>query len=146
MSQMAWNSKRLSFDWCVLPFILSNNPLRLCTISIQIPEIIWADLSIIYIYWSLIVYINKGLKEKHAKFKCHESRFNQSAQPTMLLQEIWSESVATLKSQYDGLKGDSDGVERQRIAFIQQWMSSPFLESVGFHIRWNYRIPTGICT
>ena len=53
----------------------------------------------------------------------------------MLLQEIWSESIATLKSQYDGLKGGSDGVERQRIAFIQQWSSSPFLESVGFHIR-----------
>ena len=77
---------------------------------------------------------------------CRRVFSNQSAQPTMLLQEIWSESIATLKSQYDGLKGGSDGVERQRIAFIQQWSSSPFLESVGFHIRWNYRIPTRICT
>ena len=48
MSQMAWNSKRLSSAWCVLPFILSNNPLRLCTISIQIPKIIWASLSVTF--------------------------------------------------------------------------------------------------
>ena len=54
---------------------------------------------------------------------------------TRLMQEIWSEIVATLKSQYDGLKGGSYGVERQRITFIQQWSSSPFLESVGIHIR-----------
>ena len=80
------------------------------------------------------------------KQRCRRVFSNQFAHPTMLLQEIWSESVATLKSQYDGLKGGSDGVERKRIAFIQQWSSSPFLESVGFHIRWNYRIPTGICT
>ena len=66
-------------------------------------------------------------------------------QPIMLMQEIWSEVVATLKSQYDGLKGDSDGVERQLLAFIQQWSSSPFLESMGIQIRWNYRIPTWIC-
>ena len=32
--------------------------------------------------------------------------------------EIWSEVVATLKSQYDGLAGGSDEVERQRLAFI----------------------------
>ena len=62
------------------------------------------------------------------------------------MQEIWSEIVAILKSQYDGLKGGSDGVERQRITFIQQWSSSPFLESVGLHIRWNYRVPLEICT
>ena len=36
----------------------------------------------------------------------------------MLMQQIWSEIVATLKSQYDGLKDDSDGVERPRLAFI----------------------------
>ena len=48
MSHMAWNYKRLSPAWCILPFILSNNPLRLCTISIQIPEIIWAGLSITF--------------------------------------------------------------------------------------------------
>ena len=46
----------------------------------------------------------------------------------MSLQEIWSEVVATLKSKYNGLKGGSDGVEKQRLAFIQQWLSSPFLE------------------
>ena len=46
---MAWNSKCLSSAWCVLPFILSKIPLRLCTISIQIPEIIWAGLSVICI-------------------------------------------------------------------------------------------------
>ena len=49
---------------------------------------------------------------------------------TMLMQEIWSEVVATLKSQYGGLTGGSDGVERQRLAFIQQWSSSPTLESM----------------
>ena len=80
------------------------------------------------------------------KQRCRRVFSNQIAHPTRLLQEIWSETVATLKSQYDGLKGDSDGVERQRIAFIQQWSSSPFLESVGIHIRWNHCIPTGICT
>ena len=80
------------------------------------------------------------------KQRCRRVFSNQTAQPTMLLQEIWSESVATLKSQYDSLKGGSDGVERQRIAFIQQWSSSPFLESVDIHIRWNYHVPTGICT
>ena len=30
------------------------------------------------------------------------------------MQEIWSEIVVTLKSQYDGLKGGSDGVEINR--------------------------------
>ena len=79
------------------------------------------------------------------KQRCRRVFSNQTAHPTRLMQEIWSEIVATLKSQYDGLKGDSDGVERQRIAFIQQWSSSPFLELVGIHIRWNYRISTGIC-
>ena len=63
----------------------------------------------------------------------------------MIMQEIWSEVVATLKSQYDGLKGSSDGVERQQLAYIQQWAPSPFLESVGIHIRWNYRVPAWIC-
>ena len=47
------------------------------------------------------------------KQRCRRVFSNQTAQPTMLLQEIWSESVATLKSQYDSLKGGSDGVERQ---------------------------------
>ena len=42
----------------------------------------------------------------------------------MLMQEIWSEDATTMKSQYDGLKGGSNGVERQRIAFIQQWSYS----------------------
>ena len=79
------------------------------------------------------------------KQRCRQVFSNQTAHPTRLLQEIWSEIVATLKSQYDGLKGGSNGVERQRIAFIQQWLSSPFLESVGIHIRWNYRVPTLIC-
>ena len=37
------------------------------------------------------------------KQQCGRVFSNQSAHPTMLLQEIWSESVATLKSQYDGL-------------------------------------------
>ena len=59
----------------------------------------------------------------------------------MLMQEIWSEVVAPLNSQYDGLDG-SDGVERQQLAFIQQWSSSPFIESVGIHVRWNYRVPS----
>ena len=80
------------------------------------------------------------------KQRCRRVFSNQTAHPTRLMQEIWSEIVATLKRQYDGLKGGSDGVERQRMAFIQQWSSSPFLESVGLHIRWNYRVPSGICT
>ena len=45
---------------------------------------------------------------------------NQIVHQAMLLQEIWSDVVATLKSQYYGLKAGSDGVERQRLAFIQQ--------------------------
>ena len=71
------------------------------------------------------------------KQRCRRVFSNQTVHPTRLMQEIWSEVVATLKSQYDGLKlkGGSVGVERQRIAFIQQWSSSPFLESVGIHIR-----------
>ena len=64
----------------------------------------------------------------------------------MLMQEIWREVVATLKSQYGGRKGGSDGVERQQLVFIQLWSSSPFLELVGIHIRWNYRVPTVDCT
>ena len=54
------------------------------------------------------------------KRQCRRVFFNQTVHPVMLMQEIWSEVVATLKSQYDGLKGGSDGVERQRLAFIQQ--------------------------
>ena len=42
------------------------------------------------------------------KQRCRRVFSNQSAHPTMLLQEIWSEIVATLKSQYDGLKGGSE--------------------------------------
>ena len=38
---------------------------------------------------------------------------NQTVHQAMLLQEIWSEVVATLNSQYDGLTGGSDGVKRQ---------------------------------
>ena len=70
---------------------------------------------------------------------------NQTVYPVMLKQEVWSEVVVTLKSQYDSLTGGYDGVERQRLAFIQQWSSFPFLESINIHIRWNYRITTGIC-
>ena len=55
------------------------------------------------------------------------------------------EVVATLKCQYNGLNGGYDGVERQQLAFIQQLSSSPFLESVGIHIRCNYRAPIWIC-
>ena len=58
---------------------------------------------------------------------------------------INGEIVATLKSQY-GFKGGSDGVERKQLAFTQQWSSYPFLDSVGIHIRWNYRAPSRICT
>ena len=47
------------------------------------------------------------------KQQCRQVFSNQTAHPTKLMQEIWSEIVATLKSQYDGLKGVSDGVERQ---------------------------------
>ena len=79
------------------------------------------------------------------KQRCRRVFSNQTAHPIMLMQEIWSEVVATLKSQYDGLNGGSDEVEKQQLAFIQQWSCSPFLESVGIHIRWNYRVPTGIC-
>ena len=70
---------------------------------------------------------------------------NQTTQPIVLMQEIWSEVVATLKIKYDGLKGDSNGVEKQGLAFIQQWSTSPFIESVSIHIRWTYRVPTRIC-
>ena len=45
------------------------------------------------------------------KQRCRRVFSNQTTHPIMLMQEIWSEVVATLKSQYDGLKGDSDGVE-----------------------------------
>ena len=47
------------------------------------------------------------------KQRCRRVSSNQTAHPTMLLQEVWSEIVATLKSQYDGFKSGSDGVERQ---------------------------------
>ena len=60
--------------------------------------------------------------------------------------KIWSEVVATLKNQYNGIIGGSDGVERQQLAFIQQQLSSPFLESMGLHIRWNFESLFGICT
>ena len=79
------------------------------------------------------------------KQRCSKVFSNQIVHQTILLQEIWSEVVVTLKSKYDGLRGGFDGVERQRLAFIIQWSSSPFLESMGLHIRWNYRILIGIC-
>ena len=53
------------------------------------------------------------------------------------LYNLWTFASSTLKSQYNGLTGKTDGAERQRLAFIQQWSSSPFLESVGLHIRWK---------
>ena len=58
---------------------------------------------------------------------------------------LWTFASSTLKSQYNGLTGRTDGAERQQLAFIQQWLFSPFLEPMGLHITWNYRIPTGIC-
>ena len=43
------------------------------------------------------------------------------------------------------MRRESEGVspmelKRQRRAFIEEWLSSPFFESVGIHIRWNYRV------
>ena len=46
------------------------------------------------------------------KQQCKRVFSNQTAHPLMLLQALWSEVVATLKSQYDGIKGDSTRVER----------------------------------
>ena len=63
------------------------------------------------------------------KLRCRGAFSNQNEHPVMLIQEIWSEVVATPKSQYDGLIDGSDGVER-RLALIQQWSSSPFIELV----------------
>ena len=61
------------------------------------------------------------------KQRCKGVSSNLNAHQTMLMQEIWS-VVATWKSQCDGLTGGTDGAEIQRLAFIQQWSSSPFLE------------------
>ena len=47
-----------------------------------------------------------------------------------LLQKIWNDVIATLKSQYDGILGKSNGAGRQQLAFIQQWSSSPFLDKI----------------
>ena len=47
------------------------------------------------------------------KQRCRRVFSNQTVHPLMLMQEIWSEVVVTLASQYNGLKGGSDGVERQ---------------------------------
>ena len=41
------------------------------------------------------------------KQRCRWVFPNETANPIILMQEIWSEVVATLKSQYDGLKGGS---------------------------------------
>ena len=58
---------------------------------------------------------------------CRRVFSNQTAHPTTLIQEIWSEVVATLKSQYDGLKGGSDRVEGKRLAFVNNGRPLPFL-------------------
>ena len=47
------------------------------------------------------------------KQRCRQVFSNQTLHQVVLLQEIWSEVVATLKSQYDDLTGGSDGVERK---------------------------------
>ena len=45
------------------------------------------------------------------RFSYNNSTLNEnSILELMLMQEIWSEVVATLKSQYDGLMGDSDSM------------------------------------
>ena len=80
------------------------------------------------------------------KQRCRRVFSNQTVNQAMLLQEIRSDVVTTLKIQYDGLTSGSDGVERQRLTFIQQWSSFPFFELVGLHIRWNHRVHIGICT
>ena len=41
---MVWNSDCLNSACCILPFMLSKEPLRLCTIFVQILLIIWAGL------------------------------------------------------------------------------------------------------
>ena len=53
--------------------------------------------------------------------------------------------VAMLKSQYNGITCGFNGVERQLLAFIQQCSTSPLLELMGLHIRWNYLVPSRIC-
>ena len=80
--------------------------------------------------------------DKVHKLKCKRQCCYSQRTLYMVLQ---MEVVATLKCQYNGLNGGYDGVERQQLAFIQQLSSSPFLESVGIHIRCNYRAPIWIC-
>ena len=79
------------------------------------------------------------------KQRCWWTFSNQTMYLVMLMQWICNEVVGTLKSQYDGFTGVSDGIERQRIAFIQQWSYSSFIELAGIHIRWNYGVPKRIC-
>ena len=48
MSQMAWNSNRLSSACCVLPFNYPTNLWDYVQIFVQILEIIWASLSVTF--------------------------------------------------------------------------------------------------
>ena len=53
------------------------------------------------------------------KQRCRRVLSNQTVHKATLLREIWSEAVATRKSQYDGITGGSKGAGRQRLTFIQ---------------------------
>ena len=60
LSHMARNSNRFSTAHCILPFMLSKEPLRLCTISVQILGISWAGPLVtfwnIFKHWAFQIY------------------------------------------------------------------------------------------
>mgnify|MGYP006973822640 CR=1 FL=1 len=106
----------------------------------------WFNIQVWLNHWIILececTYVTYGSFYGSIYACCWSCIINKRASPKFQWQtptnNLHMKTFATLKSQYDGYKGDSDGVERQRLAFIQQWSSSPFLELVGIHIRWNY--------
>ena len=58
-------------------------------------------------------------RSSHVGIGQHEWVFsNQTMHYATILQEIWSEVVATLKIQYDGITSGFNTAERQRLAFM----------------------------
>ena len=85
------------------------------------------------------------------KCRCRRVFCNRTVHRRKLLQEIWSEVCSHTKEPIQWHHGQIRWSRKIMISLHPSMVelslswSSPFLESMGLHIRWNYRVPFGIC-
>ena len=75
------------------------------------------------------------------KCRCTRVFTGKSTPPAEGIKEIWSESVHSLKGQYDDIQGDSEAAIKMRHEFLLIWTKTPFCALVGSTLKWNYCAP-----